>query len=131
MSPGRARGDNGDVQVPSFAELAPRPEPALDLLALALAAEFRPVDGAAPLGELDRLGSELAAVGGATAREEAEACRLVLGVRHAFTGDTTTYDDPDNSMLDLVLERRTGLPILLSVVYVEVARRAGIELAGV
>jgi regulator of sirC expression with transglutaminase-like and TPR domain len=34
-------------------------------------------------------------------------------------------------MLDLVLERRTGLPILLSVVYVEAARRAGIALAGV
>ena len=41
------------------------------------------------------------------------------------------YDHPDNSMLDLVLTRRRGLPILLSVVYVEVARRAGIELAGV
>jgi regulator of sirC expression with transglutaminase-like and TPR domain len=34
-------------------------------------------------------------------------------------------------MLDVVLERRKGLPILLSVVYVEVARRAGIALAGV
>jgi regulator of sirC expression with transglutaminase-like and TPR domain len=34
-------------------------------------------------------------------------------------------------MLDLVLARRRGLPILLSVVYVEVARRAGIALAGV
>ena len=34
-------------------------------------------------------------------------------------------------MLDLVLARRTGLPILLSVVYVEAARRAGIRLSGV
>jgi regulator of sirC expression with transglutaminase-like and TPR domain len=34
-------------------------------------------------------------------------------------------------MLDRVLERRTGLPITLSVLYVEVARRAGVELAGV
>src|SRR3954466_13608965 len=34
-------------------------------------------------------------------------------------------------MLDLVLERRRGLPIVLSVVYVEVARRAGVALAGV
>jgi regulator of sirC expression with transglutaminase-like and TPR domain len=34
-------------------------------------------------------------------------------------------------MLDVVLERRLGLPILLSVVYAEVARRAGIPLAGV
>jgi regulator of sirC expression with transglutaminase-like and TPR domain len=34
-------------------------------------------------------------------------------------------------MLDVVLSRRRGLPILLSVVYIEVARRAGIPLAGV
>ena len=34
-------------------------------------------------------------------------------------------------MLDLVLERRRGLPILLSTVYVEVARRAGFEVSGV
>jgi len=34
-------------------------------------------------------------------------------------------------MLDLVLERRRGLPILLSVVYEEVARRRGIDLHGV
>jgi len=38
---------------------------------------------------------------------------------------------PDNSMLDLVPDRRKGLPILLSAVYVEVARRAGVELSGV
>jgi regulator of sirC expression with transglutaminase-like and TPR domain len=55
----------------------------------------------------------------------------VLGRRHAFVGDRDDYDHPDNSMLDRVLERRTGLPILLSVVYVEAARRAGIELHGV
>ena len=59
------------------------------------------------------------------------ACRLVLGEREGFTGDREDYDHPDNSMLDLVLERRRGLPIALSVVYVEVARRAGIELVGV
>ena len=46
-------------------------------------------------------------------------------------GDREHYDDPGNSMLDLVLTRRRGLPILLSVVYVEVARRAGIKIAGV
>jgi regulator of sirC expression with transglutaminase-like and TPR domain len=34
-------------------------------------------------------------------------------------------------MLDRVLERRTGLPITLSVLYVEVGRRAGVDLAGV
>lgn len=50
---------------------------------------------------------------------------------HGFEGDREHYDDPQNSMLDLVLSRRRGLPILVSVVYVEVARRAEIALAGV
>ena len=116
-----------------FATVAARRAPALDDLALALAAELRPVDDEAALAELDRLGRELAEAA-ATARspaEEAEACAAVLGAREGFAGRREQYDDPDNSMLDLVLERRRGLPILLSIVYVEVGRRAGIELAGV
>lgn len=48
-----------------------------------------------------------------------------------FVGDRATYEDPRNSCLNEVLERRTGIPITLSVVYLEVARRAGIEIEGV
>src|SRR5450755_4022683 len=59
------------------------------------------------------------------------ACGQLLGAAHGFAGNRERYDDPDNSMLDLVLARRRGLPILLSVVYIEVARRGGIPLAGV
>lgn len=114
-----------------FAELASRPDARLDELALALAASFRQADVEGALGELDRLGGELAALAGGSPAEEAEACRLLLGERCGFTGDREEYDRPENSMLDLVLERRRGLPILLSAVYVEVARRAGVRLAGV
>src|SRR5438128_1355356 len=110
------------MTLPPFAELAAAPEPALDELALALAAEFRPVDAAAALAALDALGVELAALAAdaAAPSEQVEACREVLGRRHGFRGDTEDYHRPANSMLDLVLERRLGLPILLSVVYVEV-----------
>jgi regulator of sirC expression with transglutaminase-like and TPR domain len=66
-----------------------------------------------------------------TPAAQARACAEVLGERHGFAGDRRHYDDPANSMLDIVLERRRGLPILLSVVYAESARRAGIPLAGV
>ena len=55
----------------------------------------------------------------------------MLGGVHGFAGQRAGYDDPVNSMLDRVLARRRGLPILLSVVYVEVARRAAIPLRGV
>ena len=119
------------VPVEPFAALAFEPEPPLDRLALALAAEFKEVDAADALAELDRLGADLAARVGGDPHEEVEALRAVLGQRHGFLGDRDDYDHPDNSMLDLVLERRRGLPILLSTVYVEVARRAGVELAGV
>lgn len=124
-------GDNEPVQVSDFETLAREPWPDLDLLALALAAEFRRVDRQTALAELDRLGSELASSPDSSAADEVAALRELLGEREGFTGNREDYDDPANSMLDLVLERRTGLPIVLSVVYVEVSRRAGIELAGV
>jgi regulator of sirC expression with transglutaminase-like and TPR domain len=119
------------MPVESFAVLAARPEASLDELALALAGELRGVDVDGALAELDRLGAALAPVAGSGAVAEAEAIRELLGRRHGFLGDREEYHHPDNSMLDLVLERRRGLPILLSIVYVEVARRAGIALAGV
>src|SRR5205085_8474483 len=62
---------------------------------------------------------------------EAWACGEILGARLGLSGDRDDYDNPDNSMLDLVLARRRGLPIALSVLYVAAARRAGIPLAGV
>jgi regulator of sirC expression with transglutaminase-like and TPR domain len=122
--------------IPSFAEIAAAPDASMDVVALALAAEFGPVDAAVALQTLDALGEELKrATQSAETRGDAEAevraCAHVLGATHGFTGDREHYDDPANSMLDVVLERRRGLPILLSVVYVEVARRAGIPLAGV
>jgi regulator of sirC expression with transglutaminase-like and TPR domain len=131
---GAARDNPGVPDLPSFVELAASPDPRLDWLALALAGELRPVDAAAALAALDGLGAELAeavvATDGAPAAE-ADACAAILGGRNGFVGDREQYDDPANSMLDLVLARRRGLPIVLSVVYVEAGRRAGVPLAGV
>jgi regulator of sirC expression with transglutaminase-like and TPR domain len=120
--------------LPAFAELAAAPDACLDMLALSLAAAFHDVDADDAIATLDALGAELsraAALTGEDPESRARACAEVLGGEHGFAGDREHYDDPDNSMLDLVLARRRGLPILLSVVYVEVARRAGIPLAGV
>lgn len=122
----------------SFEELAAGPAPSLDRLALAIALEFRPagsVNGARVLAQLDALGAEVLAATSALAPGDADgqarALTDVLGRRHGFRGDREEYDDPGNSMLDLVLERGHGLPILLSVVYCEAARRAEVPLAGV
>ncbi|CAA9473999.1 MAG: hypothetical protein AVDCRST_MAG38-1524 [uncultured Solirubrobacteraceae bacterium] len=118
----------------AFAVLAADPRASLDALALSLAGQFRPVDAAAAMDALDALGAEIAIVasrGSGSPAEEAETCAAVLGGRHGYVGDRAEYDDPRNSMLDAVIERRRGLPIVLSVLYVEAARRAGIALRGV
>jgi regulator of sirC expression with transglutaminase-like and TPR domain len=127
------RGNNVEVRIEPFLTVAARPEPRVEELALSLAAEFRDVDESAAIAVLDELGDEVAA---ARTRLEGpragvEALREVLAVRHGFAGDRRRYDHPYNSMLDLVLERRRGLPILLSVLYLATAQRAGIALCGV
>lgn len=48
-----------------------------------------------------------------------------------FSGNTSDYYDPRNSFLSDVLDRRTGIPISLSVLYLEVARRVGVLAQGV
>jgi regulator of sirC expression with transglutaminase-like and TPR domain len=120
--------------VTAFAELAAAPDATIDLLALAIAAEFREVDVATAMATLDTLGADLSAAAQrktGSPEDVTAACTDVLGAVHGFEGDREHYDDPQNSMLDVVLERRRGLPILLSVVYIEAARRAGIALSGV
>jgi regulator of sirC expression with transglutaminase-like and TPR domain len=115
-----------------FEVLASDPDPPVEEVALAIAAALRETDRDGTLARLDRLGEQLLALsGGGGPEAEAWACSELLGGRHGLSGDRDDYDNPDNSMLDLVLERRRGLPIALSVVYVAAARRAGIELAGV
>ncbi len=121
------------VPIEPYDSLASNASAAIDELALALAAEFRDVDADAALSLIDALGDEVADVCAALDGDEAgiDALREVLGVRHGFRGDRERYDHPGNSMLDLVLERRRGLPIALSVLYVATAQRAGIDLHGV
>jgi regulator of sirC expression with transglutaminase-like and TPR domain len=48
-----------------------------------------------------------------------------------FVGNTVDYADPANSYLHRVLTRRTGIPITLSVVAIEVGRRLGVDIRGV
>jgi regulator of sirC expression with transglutaminase-like and TPR domain len=48
-----------------------------------------------------------------------------------FAGDMDRYDAPDNSHIARVLERRAGIPISLSIVVIEVARRSGLAAVGI
>ncbi len=48
-----------------------------------------------------------------------------------FVGNRERYEDPRNSCINEVLDRRTGIPITLSLIYMEVGRRAGLQVDGV
>jgi regulator of sirC expression with transglutaminase-like and TPR domain len=61
----------------------------------------------------------------------AAAVGTVLFGEDGFRGNAGDYYDPRNSFLNDVLERRLGIPITLSVIYVEVAARAGLTARGV
>ncbi|WP_371527369.1 transglutaminase-like domain-containing protein [Streptomyces sp. NBC_01283] len=117
-----------------FAEEARSERPDLSLLCLLLSAEADPELGdddidAAQI-ELDRLAGQLPFRPGG-ARAWAVALAELLGARCGFMGTPTDYQRLESSLLHEVLQRRRGLPILLSVVWIEVARRAGAPVYGV
>ena len=63
-----------------------------------------------------------------SARAKCRVINRVLFHEWGFHGNVEHYTDPRNSFLDQVLERRTGIPLSLSIVYVLIAERVGLEL---
>jgi regulator of sirC expression with transglutaminase-like and TPR domain len=55
----------------------------------------------------------------------------VLFQRHGYRGNRAEYFDPKNSFLNEVMDRKKGIPITLSVLYMEVGQRIGLPLHGV
>ena len=96
--------------------------------------EYPSLDIDAHLGDLNRMGHEAAERVSRAGGDRLESVRLLneyLYDEQGFVGNRDRYDDPRNSFLNEVLERRTGIPITLAVVYLEMARRAGLRVAGV
>src|SRR4029453_6661431 len=91
--------------------------------------EYPRLDPRPSLAELRRLGDlaavDLQAGGPGPVRERIAAINRLLFDRERFLGNRAQYDDFRNSFLNVVLERRLGIPISLAVVYMDVARRAG------
>ena len=79
------------------------------------------------VGQLARLDELAAAVETPTSHGVA---RHLFGSGR-FRGNVDRYRDPDNSLLDVVLDRGLGIPISLSVLMIEVAARVGVSLCGV
>jgi len=103
----------------------------LETGSLLLARTVRPdIDPGRCCEELDAIAArcrELLAEPAST-REKCRVINRVLFHDYGFHGNVEQYTDPRNSFLDQVLERRTGIPISLSIVYLLVAQRVGLEL---
>ena len=117
-----------------FEALAGQPEELIDLAqaALLVAAEEEPqVDVAHYLTMLDELGRAAAARVQSSPGAGVEAFNEFIFEEKRFRGNQGEYYDPHNSFLSDVLDRRIGIPITLSIVYLEVGRRAGLETHGI
>jgi regulator of sirC expression with transglutaminase-like and TPR domain len=64
-------------------------------------------------------------------RDFVETAQRYLFGELGFHGNQQDFFDPGNSFLDQVLERRTGIPITLSVMYMEIARRLAMPVFGI
>jgi regulator of sirC expression with transglutaminase-like and TPR domain len=117
-------------------DLLARPDPEVGLAEAALliaAEEYDGLDVRAYQVRLDEMGRDLRA----RLEDEQRPERAVMALNHymfqelGFRGNTEQYYDARNSYLNEVLDRRTGIPITLSLVYIEVARRGGLDVEGV
>lgn len=63
--------------------------------------------------------------------EAIDALNLFMFEDLKFRGDHKSYDDPVNAVLPRVLHRRKGLPIALSILWIDLARRLGLDAVGV
>lgn len=122
-----------DAALEGFAREVNQPEAEINLARAALVMglfEYPDLDVPGYLGRLDRLAE---AAGRAIRSAELPALVLAqfLFETLGFAGNAHNYTDPRNSFLNEVLERRLGIPISLSVLYLEVAHRAGVNAEGV
>ena len=119
-----------------FSQTVQQPEAdiQLDRAALYLAGEEYPeIDVPSHLAELDAFAGQVALrVSHDIAPSDlARAIAGYLFEEVGFRGNPGDYYHPDNSFLNRVLETRTGIPITLSLVFLEVGRRLGLRCSGV
>ena len=125
------------VALADFAALVEplREDASIDLASAALAiarTEYPQLDVPYYLGRLEALArrARTRMRSNPTAREAIAVLNCVLFDEEGLRGNRDDYYDPRNSFLNDVLDRKLGIPITLSVVYMEVGRRVGFPLCG-
>jgi regulator of sirC expression with transglutaminase-like and TPR domain len=95
--------------------------------------EYPDLDIARYLAILDRSADRAAPLlaGRGNPEEAVSALAAYLAGECGYHGNTAEYYDPRNSFLNDVIDRRTGIPITLSIIYLAVARRLGLRLLGI
>ena len=119
-----------------FCEIASQPDPLLDLVegSLVIALEEHPAL------DIDRHLKDVQAwsnsvrdrlEGSRDVERLVETMNRLLFEEEGFHGEADDYYDPRSALLSAALERHAGLPITLSILYIELSRRVGVEAAGV
>ena len=124
------------VPLESFTELLARDDVRIDLAhaCLMIAQDAYPkLDVERYLGEIERMAMRLRGQMPQSAQPEERVAALneFLFDELGYSGNTEAYYDPRNSYLNEVMDRKTGIPITLSVLYMAVGRRVGLPLEGV
>ena len=119
-----------------FAQLIAREDARIDLAraCLLIAQDAYPtLDVDRYMGEIERMAIKLRGrlpkTGGA--EERVVALNQFLYGDLGYWGNTEDYYDPRNSYLNEVIDRKTGMPITMAILYMELGRRIGLPLEGV
>ncbi|HSP32793.1 MAG TPA: tetratricopeptide repeat protein [Thermoanaerobaculia bacterium] len=119
-----------------FREIAARPEPLVDLVEASLLIALEDYPRLEIGGYLGQVEAWSGAVhdrldGSHDIERIVETINQILYAEEGFRGCSDDYYDPRSALLNEALDRHAGLPITLSILYIEISRRVGIEAAGV
>jgi regulator of sirC expression with transglutaminase-like and TPR domain len=119
-----------------FREIAGRPEPLLDLVEASLIISLEENPRVDVERYLQQVGAWSGAVQGRLEGSTGidrivETINRILFDEEGFHGENDDYYDPRSALLSEALDRHAGLPITLSILYIEISRRVGVIAAGI
>lgn len=126
----------GMLAAEHWQRIAAAPDPQVNLAEAALviaAGEYQQLDINGYLGRIKNLAEQFRR----RLRQDIPPTEIIIALNHylfeelGFAGNSEEFYDPRNSFLNDVIDRKLGIPITLSILYIEIGRRAGLRLRGV